>query len=98
MQVTAMEIRTFAVNPDREQVKKTPRVRNVTFRRTAPFEDVMAVLNHTYKVSDGEMFRWNKNLGTDVTSFDRKTFSQFIQSRSKHYFFSSIKCVYETSY
>ena len=55
MQVTAMEIRTFAVNPDRKQVKKTHRVRKLTFRRTASFEDVMAVLNHAYEVSDGDV-------------------------------------------
>ena len=81
-----MEIRTFAVNPDREQIKKTPRVRKLTSHRTASFEDVVAVLNQAYQVSDGEMFRLNKTLGTDITSFDGKTFFQFIRSRGKQYF------------
>ena len=98
MQVTAIEIRTFAENPDREKVKQTPRVRKLAFRRTVSFEDVRAVLNHACEVSDVEMFCLNKTLGTDVTSFDGKTFFQFIRSRGKHYFFSSIKCVYETRY
>ena len=87
-----MEIRTFAVNRDRDQVKKTPRVIKLTFRRTASFEDVITDLNHAYQVSDGEMFRLNKTLGTDVTTFDGNTFFQFIRSRGKHYLYIIINC------
>ena len=55
MQVTAIEIRTFAENPDREKVKQTPIVRKLAFRRIVSFEDVMAVLNHACEVSDGDV-------------------------------------------
>ena len=82
-QVTDMEIRTFAVNADREAAKKTPRTMKLTFSRTSTFDDVIAALNDAYQVSDGQAFRMNKILGTEITSFDGKTFFQFIRSRGE---------------